>query len=84
MLDLGRRLLAAQLGVLDKFLDRRFHGTQNQGGGTQAYHLQSPYRLMQLLAGNTQLAGIKRCQVGTARQLGVADKTLQGLGCTIQ
>ena len=84
LLDLGRGILAAQLGMLDKFLDRRFHGTQNQCRCTQTHHLKCTYRLMQLLTGNTQLTGIKRCQVGPTRQLGVANKTFQGLGGAVQ
>ena len=65
-------------------MGQQFHGMQQPGGRGQADHLQGTYRLVQLLAGNAQLAAIKLCHIRAARQVGIAHKATDRLGGTVQ
>ncbi len=77
-LDLRGRRFAARLRPLDELLHRRFHGAQDQRGGPQAHHLERADRLVQLLAGDAQLAVVDRGHVLAARQGRVAHEAPQG------
>ena len=83
-LQLGSGSVATQLGPLNKFLGERFHGAQYFGRRFQPDHLQCPYRLVQLLAGDAQMAGIQLGNVRSTRKLCVADKPAHRLGRAIQ
>ena len=83
-LDLVRRLLAAQLRPLHEFLRQSLHGAQQFGGCAQPHHLQRPDRLMQLLAGDAQLAGIELGQIRAPGQFSIAHKAPQRLAGTVQ
>ena len=83
-LNAVRSFFTAQLRPLHKFLSQAFHGTQHLGGRAQSNHLQCTDRLMQLLPGNAQMAGIKLGQIGTASQLCITHKTAKCLGSTVQ
>ena len=83
-LHLVCRIVAAQLGPLDKLLCQRLHDAQHFRGSAQTDHLEGTDRLVQLLARNPQLAGIQVGQVGTARQLSVTHEAAQGLGGAVE
>ncbi len=78
------RILATQLRTLNKLLRQRFHGTQYFGGNTQAHHLQRSHCLVQLLARNTQLAGIELGQVGATGQFRITHKAAHGFGSAVE
>ena len=62
-LDLVRRLVAAQLWPQHELLRQRLHRAQQLGRSTQADHLQRADRLVQLLPGDAQLAGVELGEV---------------------
>ena len=76
MFNLAGSILAALLRMLNKLLYCSLHRPEHQRRASKAYHLQGAYRLMQLLACNTQLAGIQRGQVRAFRGLSVSHETL--------
>ena len=78
------RFITALLGPLHKFLRQRFHHAHDLGRTAEAHHLQCANRLVQLLTGDAQMAGIQARQVGAARQICVAHKTAHRLGGTVQ
>ena len=53
-------------------------------GRRQPHHLQGTDGLVQLLARDAQLAGIKRCKIGTAGRFGFAHKALERLRGTFE
>ena len=61
----------AQLGTRDELLHRIFHAAQHDCGAGEAHHLQRAHRLVQLLAGDSQLPGVYTGQVRTACQIGI-------------
>ena len=77
-LELGGSRLAAQLRPLDKLLHRRFHAAQHVGRRAHPHHFEGADSLVQLLAGDAQLAVVNRCHVRAAGEVGIADKTAQG------
>ena len=77
-------VLAAEFRPLYKLLRQRLHGPQDLGRRAETDHLKGPYGLMQLLAGNPQLAGIDLGQVRAACGIGIANKAPQGLGRAIE
>ncbi|MHB1113554.1 MAG: hypothetical protein ACYC03_10115 [Acidovorax defluvii] len=58
-LDDCRRFIRALLRTLHKFLNSRFHGTQDQRWRTHAHHFKRPARLVQLLPRNAQSTRIQ-------------------------
>ena len=83
-LHLGGGVVTAQFRALDKLLRECFHRTQHLGGSSQPDHLERTHSLMQLLAGDAQLAGIHFSQIRATRLFRVAYEPAQRLGGTIQ
>jgi len=67
VLDFGNRVPAAQIWLLHELLHSVLHGAEHHGGLRKTDHFQYANRLMELLAGGAQLAGVCRGQIGTAR-----------------
>ena len=82
--DFPDGVLAAMLRLLHELLHSRFHGAQHQHRPGQAHHLQRTHRLMELLAGNAQLAGVNGSQIGATRRFSVPGKTFEGFGCAVE
>ena len=66
--------IGAVLGVLHIVLHRRFHGLKHQPHLGLIDHIQGPCRLVQLLLGHAQRAGVQRSQVGFTGLLGFQHK----------
>ncbi|MBH2009825.1 MAG: hypothetical protein I8H71_09030 [Xanthomonadaceae bacterium] len=61
-----------------------FHGPEHHGGLRESNHFQRTNGLVKLLSRNAQLAGIYRCQIGTARCICVLGKALECFGGSFQ
>ena len=83
-LHLDGSVITAQLGALGELLRQRLHGAHHLGRRAESHHLQRSHGLVELLAGNAQLAGIQFSQIRAARQLGVAHETPDRLGRAVQ
>jgi len=84
VLDFGDRVPAAQLRLLQELLYSGLHGTQHHGRLRKTDHFQYANRLMELLAGGAQLAGVRSTQIRTARCFSLFSKSLQRLGGSLQ
>ncbi|WP_293464833.1 hypothetical protein [Polaromonas sp.] len=80
----GSSILAAVFRLLQKLLYCGLHGPKYQRRAWQSDHLQCAHCLVQLLARNSQLPGVKRSQIGAARCLCLPHKTLERLCCALQ
>ena len=78
------RTVGACLGALHKFLHRRFHGPQHQGGRRHAHHFQRAGGLVQLLARQPQGRNVQRSQVRAACHVGLGDEAAQRLDSPVQ
>ena len=76
--------VVAQLGALHTFLRQGLHRPQKLGGRLQPDHLQRAHRLVQLLAGDAQVARVEQAGVRAVGQLGIAHKATHRLGRAIQ
>ena len=63
MFNFAGSVLAALLRLFNKFLYGGFHRPEHQRRASKAHHLQCTDGLMQLLACDTQLAGVKGGEV---------------------
>ena len=83
-LNPGCSILVAMFRLLQKLLDGGLHGPKYQGRTWQSDHFQCAHGLVQLLARDSQLPGLKRGQIGSARGLCLPYKTLERLCCALQ
>ena len=82
--DFGGCVLIAVFRLLKKALHSSFHRPQHQGRLCQAHHFQCANGLVQLLACDAKLPRIHRGQVSPARSFGIAHKTFERFGRSIQ
>ena len=77
-------MLTAKLRFLNKFLGQGFHGAQDLGGHLESDHFERTNRLVQLLAGDSQLAAVQRRQVRAPSLFGVVYIAAQRLGGAVE